>query len=32
VTTLTSNPDLKVSEQDIKFLKSLRIKVEEDAA
>ncbi len=32
VTTLTSNPDLKVSEQDIKFLKSLRIKVEDDAA
>ena len=32
VTTLTSNPDLKVSEQDLKFLKSLRIKVEDDAA
>ena len=32
VTTLTSNPDLKVSEQDLKFLKSLRIKIEDDAA
>ncbi len=33
VTTLTSNPELKISEQDLKFLKSLRIKIEEgDAA
>jgi hypothetical protein len=32
VTTLTSNPELKVSDQDLKFLKSLRIKIEEDAA
>ena len=32
VTTLTSNPEFKVSDQDVKFLKSLRIKIEEDAA
>ena len=32
VTTLTSNPELKISDQDLKFLKSLRIKIEEDAA
>jgi hypothetical protein len=32
VTTLTSNPELKVSDQDVKFLKSLRIKIEDDAA
>jgi hypothetical protein len=32
VTTLTSNPELKVSDQDLKFLKSLRIKIEDDAA
>lgn len=32
VTTLTSNPELKVNEQDLKFLKSLRIKIENDAA
>jgi len=32
VTTLTSNPDLKISDQDLKFLKSLRIKIEDDAA
>ena len=32
VTTLSSNPELKVSDQDLKFLKSLRIKIEEDAA
>ena len=32
VTTLTSNPELKVNEQDLKFLKSLRIKIEDDAA
>ena len=29
VTTLTSNPELKISDQDLKFLKSLRIKIEE---
>ncbi len=32
VTTLSSNPELKVNDQDLKFLKSLRIKVEDDAA
>jgi pentose-5-phosphate-3-epimerase len=32
VTTLTSNPEFKISDQDLKFLKSLRIKLEEDAA
>src|SRR5579863_3588800 len=32
VTTLTSNPDFKISDQDLKFLKSLRIKIEDDAA
>jgi hypothetical protein len=32
VTTLTTNPELKVSDQDMKFLKSLRIKIENDAA
>ena len=32
VTTLTSNPELKVRDQDMKFLKSLRIKIEDDAA
>jgi hypothetical protein len=32
VTTLTSNPELKISDQDLKFLKSLRIKIEDDAA
>ena len=31
VTTIGS-PELKVSDQDLKFLKSLRIKIEEDAA
>jgi len=30
VTTMSSNPELKVSDQDLKFLKSLRIKIEED--
>ena len=30
VTTLTSNPELKVSDQDLKFLKSLRIKIDEE--
>jgi hypothetical protein len=32
VTTLTSNPELKISDQDLKFLKSLRIKIDDDAA
>ena len=32
VTTLTSNPELKINDQDLKFLKSLRIKVEEEDA
>lgn len=32
VTTLSSNPELKISDQDMKFLKSLRIKIEDDAA
>jgi hypothetical protein len=32
VTTLTSNPEFKISEQDLKFLKSLRIKIEDDSA
>ena len=32
VTTLTSNPEFKINEQDLKFLKSLRIKIEDDAA
>jgi len=32
VTTLTTNPEFKVSDQDMKFLKSLRIKIENDAA
>jgi hypothetical protein len=32
VTTLSSNPELKVSDQDLKFLKSLRIKIDDDAA
>ena len=32
VTTLTSNPELKVNEQDLKFLKSLRIKIGDGAA
>ncbi len=30
VTTLTSNPEFKVSDQDMKFLKSLRIKIEDE--
>jgi len=29
VTTLSTNPEFKVNDQDLKFLKSLRIKVEE---
>jgi hypothetical protein len=32
VTTLTTTPEFKVSDQDMKFLKSLRIKIEDDAA
>ena len=32
VTTLSSNPEFKISDQDLKFLKSLRIKIEDDAA
>jgi hypothetical protein len=32
VTTLTSSPELKISDQDLKFLKSLRIKIDEDVA
>ena len=32
VTTLTSNPEFKISDQDLKFLKSLRIKIDDDAA
>jgi hypothetical protein len=32
VTTLPGNPEFKVSDQDLKFLKSLRIKIEDDAA
>ena len=30
-TTLTTNPEFKISDQDLKFLKSLRIKIENDA-
>ena len=30
VTTMSSNPELKVSDQDMKFLKSLRIKIDEE--
>lgn len=30
VTTMSSNPELKVSDQDLKFLKSLRIRIDED--
>jgi pentose-5-phosphate-3-epimerase len=30
VTTLTTNPEFKISDQDLKFLKSLRIKIEEE--
>ena len=30
VTTMSSNPELKVSDQDLKFLKSLRIKIDEE--
>jgi hypothetical protein len=30
VSTLSTNADLKISDQDLKFLKSLRIKLDED--
>jgi hypothetical protein len=30
VSTLSTNPQLKVSDQDLKFLKSLRIKLDEE--
>ena len=30
VSTLSTNPELKVSDQDLKFLKSLRIKIDEE--
>lgn len=30
VTTFSTNPEFKVSDQDLKFLKSLRIKIEEE--
>lgn len=30
VSTLSTNPELKISDQDMKFLKSLRIKIEEE--
>ena len=30
VTTIAGNPELKVSDQDLKFLKSLRIKIDEE--
>lgn len=30
VTTLSTNPELKISEQDLKFLKQLRIRIEEE--
>ena len=32
VATLSTNPEFKVSDQDLKFLKSLRIKIDEDVA
>ena len=32
VTTLSSNPEFKINDQDLKFLKSLRIKIDDDAA
>jgi hypothetical protein len=31
VSTLSTNSELKISDQDLKFLKSLRIKIDEDA-
>ena len=30
ISSLTTNPELKISDQDLKFLKSLRIKLEEE--
>jgi hypothetical protein len=30
ITTLSTNPEFKISDQDLKFLKSLRIKIEEE--
>jgi pentose-5-phosphate-3-epimerase len=30
VTTLSTNPELKINDQDLKFLKQLRIKIEDD--
>jgi pentose-5-phosphate-3-epimerase len=30
VTTLSTNPEFKISDQDMKFLKSLRIRIEEE--
>jgi fatty acid-binding protein DegV len=30
VSTLSTNPELKISDQDLKFLKSLRIKIDEE--
>jgi hypothetical protein len=30
VTTLSTNPEFKINDQDLKFLKSLRIKIEEE--
>ena len=30
VSTMSSNPEFRVSDQDMKFLKSLRIKIEEE--
>jgi hypothetical protein len=32
VSTLSTNPELKISDQDLKFLKSLRIKIDEEEA
>jgi hypothetical protein len=32
VTTINTNPELKVNDQDLKFLKSLRIKIEDNEA
>jgi hypothetical protein len=32
VTTLASDPELRISDQDLKFLKSLRITITDDAA
>jgi hypothetical protein len=30
VSTMSTNPEFKMNDQDMKFLKSLRIKIEED--